>query len=388
MDTFLGYRRDTGCGGIRNYVLVISLVQCANSTAQKIAQRCDVPAITIDTGCGEAEEQAQKTNLGLIRAGQHPNVYGVLLVSLGCQWIDPRQIRREIEQTGKPVEHLCIQEEQGMYRTIEKGVEVVTRLQQQALQQPREALPLSQLVVSLNSGGSDWTSAISANTVVGVASDLIIERGGSVIGGGVRGMPGDESYTVELAVNHRLGCQILDMVEEYCEDLYRLTGERVSDINPTPGNKAGGITTLAEKAIGNSKMQGTAPLQGLLSPGDLVPYPGAWFLDERHGGNDTYLTTAFAMCHAQLMLFTTGKGTPQGNAVMPLVKITGNPETERALGQEIIDYSSGAVLEGALSIPAAGEELYKTVLAVAGGRLTKAELFGDYSYLIPPGTKI
>lgn len=110
-----------------------------------------------------------------------------------------------------------------------------------AAQQERQEFPLSKLVVSLNSGGSDWTSSISANTVAGVASDLVISNGGSVIGGGVRGMPGDENYTVDLAVNHKLGCKILDMVEEYCQDLFEITGERVSDVNPTPGNKMGGM---------------------------------------------------------------------------------------------------------------------------------------------------
>lgn len=388
MQTFMGYERSDGTVGIRNYTLVISLVQCANSTVNKIADQCGATAITIDTGCGEFEDQAQKTNLGLICAGSSPNVYGVLLVSLGCQWTDPELIKKEIEKTGKQVYHLCIQDERGMKNTIEKGVKIVKQMQKMAAQQERQEFPLSKLVVSLNSGGSDWTSSISANTVAGVASDLVISNGGSVIGGGVRGMPGDENYTVDLAVNHELGCKILDMVEEYCQDLFEITGERVSDVNPTPGNKMGGITTMAEKAIGNSKMQGTAPLQGLLELGERVPYPGAWFIDERHGGNDVYLTTAFAMCGANLMLFTTGKGTPQGNAVMPLIKITGNPMTNRILGKEIVDFSSGDVLEGKRSIQQAGEDLYKCIIEVANGKLTKAEIFGDYSYATPPASKI
>ncbi len=388
MQTFMGYGRGDGSVGIRNYVLVISLVQCANSTVHKIADRCNVAAITIDTGCGEFEDQALKTNLGLICAGSSPNVYGVLLVSLGCQWTDAALIQKEIEKASKKVYHLCIQDEGGMKNTIEKGAAIVERLKKEAGAQPREEFPLSKLVVSLNSGGSDWTSSISANTAAGVASDLIIENGGSVIGGGVRGMPGDESYTVDLAVSYELGCRVLDMVEEYCEDLYRITGERVSDVNPTPGNKAGGITTMAEKAIGNSEMQGTAPLQGFVEVGSRVLYPGAWFIDERHGGNDVYLTTAFAMCGANLMIFTTGKGTPMGNAVMPLLKVTGNPDTDRILGEEMIDFCSGDILEGKRSIEQAGEDLYRTIIDVANGKLTKAEIFGDFSYATPPATKI
>ena len=121
METFMGYPRCDGTVGIRNYVLVISLVQCANSTVNKIALQCGVPAITIDTGCGEFAQQAERTNLGLICAGTSPNVYGVLLVSLGCQWTDPELMYNTMKAAGKQVYHLCIQEEHGMQSTIEKA---------------------------------------------------------------------------------------------------------------------------------------------------------------------------------------------------------------------------------------------------------------------------
>lgn len=388
MKTIKAYKRGNGTFGIRNYVLIISLVQCANSTVHKIAARCNVPVVTIDTGCGEFDEQAQRTNLGLICAGCSPNVYGVLLISLGCQWTDPELIQTEIEKYGVKVHHLCIQQEQGMANTIEKGVTIIENLKQEASSQPREDCDISSLTISLNSGGSDWTSSISANTIAGVASDLVIASGGSCIGGGVRGMPGDESYTVDLAVSHELGCKILDMVEEFSHDMYEITGQKISDVNPTPGNKEGGITTMAEKAIGNSKMQGTAPLQGLIEIGQRPPYPGAWFIDERHGGNDVYLTTAFAMCGAHLMLFTTGTGTPIGNAVMPLIKITGNPQTNSVLGKEMIDFTGEDVLTGKKTIEECGKDLFELIIEVAEGKETKAEIFGDYSYAAPPAGKI
>ena len=384
----MGYGRSDGTVGIRNYILVESLVQCADSTVEKIAALTGAHPIRTAAGCGEFDDAAERTNLGLICAGRNPNVYGVLLVSLGCQWTDPELIKREIESSGTVVYHLCIQDEGGMQKTIEHGVQLVRKMQEEANRLKREAFPLSKLVISLNSGGSDWTSSVSANPVCGEAGDMLISNGGSVIGGGTRGMPGDESYTCELAVNKELGLKILDMVNEYCEDVYKLTGERVEDVNPTPGNKAGGITTLAEKAIGNSKMQGTAPLQGLLELGERPPYQGAWFIDERHGGNDTYLTTAFAMCGANLMLFTTGRGTPQGNAVMPIIKITGNKNTEILLGSEMIDYSCSDILDGSKSAAECGRELYELVLKVAGGETTKAEDFGDFSYAAPPVGKL
>lgn len=388
MKHFMGYGRADGTVGIRNYILVESLVQCADSTVEKIASLTGAHPIRTAAGCGEFDDAAERTNLGLICAGRNPNVYGVLLISLGCQWTDPELIKREIESSGTKVYHLCIQEEGGMRKTIEHGVQLVRKMQAEAEKLEREAFPLSKLVISLNSGGSDWTSSISANPVCGEAGDMLIADGGSVIGGGTRGMPGDESYTCELAVSRELGLRILDMVDEYCEDVYKMTGERVEDVNPTPGNKAGGITTLAEKAIGNSKMQGTAPLQGLLELGERPPYPGAWFIDERHGGNDTYLTTAFAMCGANLMLFTTGRGTPQGNAVMPIIKITGNPDTESVLGEEMIDYSCAAILDGSKDVKECGRELYELIIKTAEGMVTKAEDFGDFSYAAPPVGKL
>jgi len=388
MDTFLGYPRPDGRCGIRNTVLVLSLVQCANSTVEKISAATGAPKILIDGGCGEFEDQAGRTNLGLIRAGGHPNVYGVLLVSLGCQWTDPGLIQREIEKTGARVFHLSIQEEGGMEAVIRLGTEKVRRMQAEAEAVPRVPCPLSGLVVSLNSGGSDWTSAAAANAVAGYAADRVISAGGAVLGGGVRGMPGDESYTVGLAKTHALGCQVLDMVEEYRRDLQAITGQKLSEVNPSPGNKEGGITTMAEKAMGNSKMQGVSPLSGLLETGQPVPGPGAWFLDERHGGNDTYLTTAMAMSGAHLMLFTTGRGTPQGNAVMPVLKITANGETDARLGREMIDFSAAGAVTGEQTVEEAGEALYRFILRVASGEATKAERFGDFSYLTPPATKI
>ena len=384
MQTLMGYPRSDGRFGIRNYVIVISLVQCANGTVTKIANACDVAPITIDTGCGDYEAAANKVNLGLIRAGQHPNVYGVLLVSLGCQWINADEIAAEIAKCGKRVEHICIQDEGGMKNSVAKGIALVEDMKKEAAAQQRVEFPMRDLVVGLNAGGSDWTSGIAANISVGAASDLVWEKGGgSIIGGGVRFIPGDERYHCDRAVTYEAGLAVLDALDEYCHDLIEFTGQSVSEVNPTPGNKAGGITTLAEKAMGTVKLHGHVPLSGVLQTGDHVPHPGGWFLDERHGANDMYSTTACAMTGAHVMFLTTGRGTPHGNAVMPVIKVTGNPETARRL-EEFIDYSCGDILSAKKTPQQCGQELFELLVEVCNGKEIKAEENGDWSYGIPP----
>lgn len=385
--TFMGYPRADGRVGIRNYVLVLSLIQCSNSVAHKVATACGVPAITIETGCGEFADQEARTNLGLIRAGQHPNVYGVLLLTLGCQWTDEGHIGGEIAKGGARVRHLCIQREGGYARTVEKGIGLVRQMQAEAAAVQRAECPVSGLVVGNYCGGSDWTSSLAANPVAGEATDILVANGGATMTCGVRGAPGGEGHLVDNAVSFAVGCQILDIVDEYRRDVLELTGQSIAEVNPTPGNKEGGITTLCEKAIGNMKLSGHAAIHGVLQMGDAAAGPGAWFLDNRQGGNDVYATTALAMGGCHLQLFTTGLGTPLGNAVSTTIKITGNRDTDAVLGEEMVDYCGAPILEGTQTVEQAGRELYDLLLEVAEGRETKAEEMGDWSYTTPPWGK-
>ena len=385
--TIMGYKRSNKKFGIRNNVIIISLVQCANGTVTKIANKCDIAPITIDTGCGEFKDKAERTNLGLIRAGGHPNVYGVLLVSLGCQWINPEYIAGEIEKTGTNVAHLCIQDEGGVERTVKKGISIINEMKKEASAQKREECPFSDLVISVYCGGSDWTSSLAANNIVGEVSDLVIDNGGSSISCGVRGMPGNEKHMIDNAVNYKVGCQILEIVEEYRHDVFKMTGQSISDVNPTPGNKKGGVTTLCEKAVGNNELIGSSTIQGVLQVGDTIPYSGSWFVDNRQGGNDVYASTALAIGGSHIQLFTTGMGTPLGNAVMPVLKITGNGETFKILN-EMIDYSGAPLLKGEKNFKQCCDELFDLLIETANGKTTKAEKLCDYSYVTPPYGKI
>ena len=385
----MGYRRRQGRFGIRNRVLVISLVQCANGAVMQIASRCGVPAITINTGCGEYHDQENRTNLGLIRAGQHPNTYGVLLVSLGCQWTNPQLIAAEIEKYGTKVFHLCIQDEGGVKNTVEKGTKLVEQMLAEGAAMPREPFPISDLIVSVYCGGSDWSSSLAANVTTGEAADIFGDNGAAIVSAGVRGMPGNERHLVELAENYEVGERILGIVEEYRNDVLNMTGQSIADVNPTPGNKAHGITTLCEKAIGNLELSGNrTKVVGVLEMGEDVPSGGQWLLDNRQGGNDVYATTALAMTGAHICLFTTGRGTPLGNAASVTIKITGNPDTYSRLGKEMIDFDASPVISQHRDYREMGRELYQMALDVANGAETKAEKMEDFSWVTPPFGKI
>ncbi|MCI8513150.1 MAG: UxaA family hydrolase [Lachnospiraceae bacterium] len=377
----MGYKRADGRIGIRNYVLVLSMVHCSNTVAQRIAFRTGAHAVVHDFGCVEFEDRHARTRLGLLKAALNPNVYGVLLVGLGCEQTDAASLLQEIRQTGKPVYYVGIQEEGGSKTAEEKGCRIVEHLVEEANDQKREAVPLSGLVVGVQCGGSDWTTGLAGNSTIGAMTDRIVADGGSVIMSEVPGFPGSEHIVAERAVNYEVGLQVIDMCDDLRKEFLEAHGQTIEEVNPTPGNKAGGITTLVEKSMGNIKKMGVSPVQGLIYAGEDIPHPGLWVLDLRADGPDSNSTTGFAMSGAVMTVFSTGRGTPMGNAVMPVLKLTGNPGRYEKLAG-ILDFNAGVVLEGA-DIKKTAETLYEMVIEVAEGKETKSEQNGDFEYTIP-----
>ena len=379
-ETIMGYPRADGRFGIRNYVIVISLVQCSNTAAQKIALGCgDIPAIVVEAACGEFAERFARTRQGFISAGIHPNVYGVLLLSLGCQQADPQDIADEIAKYGKEVHQLCIQTDGGQTKVIEKGIEIVKGMQQRAAEQKRVPCSITGLQLGGYNGGSDWTSGLSANPVVGDALDVHDVVGGIIVGGGGRGGKPAKAASLEVAL------EMLEIGRRFNEDCTARSGKGLSEVNPTPGNKAGGLTTLTEKNLGSEKTGGHAKVRKIIMPGEIPPGPGCYSVNQPQGANDSYAVTTQAMAGNHLCLFTTGRGNPIGNAVMPSVKVTGNPVTYANL-QEFFDYNAAPVLRGEKSVEEAGLELYEKILDICDGELTCSEKLHDWSYTIPHGT--
>lgn len=379
----MAYKRPNGSFGIRNYVLILSMVQCSNSVASQIAQKTEAVAITHDHGCVESEAEHSRTCLGLIRAAENPNVHSVLMVGLGCEQTDHKAIMKEIQKEGKSVEYISIQQEGGVPEAISKGITIVKQMKRKAQAQNREEMPLKGLVVGVQCGGSDWTTALSGNTTIGRMSDLVVKNGGSILMSEVHGFPGSEHIVAENAVNYEVGLSILNLVNELRSEYKQRTGQTIEEVNPTQGNKAGGITTLVEKSMGNVKKMGSTPVQGIIKLGEKVPHPGVWILDNRSEGPDSLNITGFAMSGAHVVVFSSGRGTPVGNAVMPIVKITGNPKSYEAM-KSLFDFNAGVVLNGE-NLDKAGQQLFDIVIKKSCGELTKSEFNNNTEYTIPRG---
>lgn len=314
----MGYERADGSVGIRNYILVLSMVNCSNTVAQQIAAKTGAHVIPIDCGCVEVADHHRRTCLALTAAALNPNVYAAVLVGLGCEQTDHDKILADIAASGKPVSYIGIQECGGPQNAVAKGIAMVENYQAQAAGLPRKEFPLSKLVLAVQCGGSDWTTALSGNITIGEMTDLVVAEGGSVIIGEVPGFPGSEHILAERSVTPQVGLEVIQMCDELRAEYVEAHGQTIEEMNPTPGNKAGGITTLVEKSMGNIKKIGTrSPVQGLIRAGEHVPHPGVWILDLRAPGIDGNATSGFAMSGAHMDVFSTGRGSPLGNAVMP-----------------------------------------------------------------------
>ncbi len=380
--TFNGYTRADGQIGIRNYVLVVSMVHCSNTVTQQIAWKTGAHAITHDFGCAEFTDKHARTRLALISAVMNPNVYAAVLVGLGCEQTDHESMMEEIKASGKSVSYVGIQESGGSKEAVIKGCRLAEEYLKEARRQKREPCPISRLVVGVQCGGSDWTTALSGNITIGAMTDLLVGEGGSVIISEVGGFPGSEHILADRAVNKKVGLQIIRMCDELREEYVRLHGQTIEEVNPTPGNKAGGITTLTEKSMGNVKKMGTSSkIQGLIYAGEHVPSAGLWMLDLRAPVVDGNATSGFGMAGAHMDIFSTGRGTPMGNAVMPVLKLTGNSRSYEEM-KGLFDFNAGIVLEG-VSVKEAGEMLLDMVIEIANGEETKSEINEDFEFIIP-----
>jgi len=378
-DTIMGYPRKKGPFGIRNQVVVISIIQCANNAVQRIAAACHAPFVVIEAACGEFPGRAERTTQGFISAGLHPNVYGALVVSLGCQWTKPEDVMGPIREAGRECHHLCIQEDGGFAKVVEEGIKLVRQMQENAAKQEKVPCPVSGLIIGGYNGGSDWTSGVSGNPVIGEALDWHDANGGILVH--IAGRGGEP----ETAASYEVAKQLVAQARFFNEDCRRRSGVGLSEVNPSPGNKAGGLTTYREKNLGSHMTAGHAKIRKVIFPGEIPEEPGAYAVNQAQGANDSYAVTSLAMCGAHIIIFGTGRGNPIGCLGTVVIKQTGNPEITRKLW-EMLDYSAAPVLEGKKTIEECGAELYELVIDVADGKITKAEMLEDYSYTIPHGT--
>ncbi len=377
--TFMGFRRPGGKVGIRNHLLVLPTSVCASQVAAAIARSIlGAVAACHAYGCCQLGADAHLTFRTLLHTAANPNVGATVVVGLGCEGLEPLAMFRAVERLGKPASHLVIQEEGGTSQAVARGVAVARALAEYLLAQAREEAHVGELILGLECGGSDTTSGLAANPALGVASDRLIALGGTSLLSETTESIGAEHVLARRAVSEAVRTRLLAIVRA-CEARALQMGEDLRGSQPTPGNIAGGISSLEEKSLGCIHKAGSAPVQGVLGYAETLPGRGLYVMDTP--GQDVESMAGMAAGGVQVMVFTTGRGTPAGNPVMPVIKVTANRRTAERM-RENIDLDLSDILEGAVTIPEAGGRIFDEMLRVANGKLTKAELLGHTEFSI------
>jgi altronate hydrolase len=380
--TFRGYRRSDGRVGTRNYVAVISSVNCSASASRYVAQRFSpdalgafphvdgVMAVTHKSGCCFGTDGPEREFLRRVLAGfaRHPNVAAYVLIGLGCEG---NQVRDLIEkaQLGDPCS-LIIQEHGGLAETVGAGVEAVAKLLPLANECRRQEVPASKLMVALQCGGSDAWSGVTANPALGYASDLLVSQGGTVVLGETPEMYGAEQLLVRRAVSDEVRDKLMDRIHWW--EQYVAANGVTLDNNPSPGNKVGGLTTIYEKSLGAVAKSGTTPLTDVVGYAEPVCSRGLVHMDTP--GYDPVSVTGQVAGGCTLVAFTTGRGSVFGCRPSPTIKIaTTSGLAARMPGD--MDVDAGRILSGT-SVGDVGREIFELMLAAASGQHTKSESHG------------
>lgn len=376
-----GYLRPDGRKGVRNLVLVIYTVECAQFVAHAIgAGEEDVHVIGFP-GCYD-NQYAVRLILALAR---HPNVGAVLAVGLGCEWTRPDLIAEKTREAGRPSDWFYIQDAGGTSKSVAKGKEIVKRLKTE-MSAERVEMGMEDLVVGCECGGSDGTSGLAGNPVVGAFFDRLVDAGGTAIFEEIVEMIGLKPILEARAAHETARAQLAetyDNAERYCRE--------VRQYSVSPGNFAGGLTTIEEKSMGAFAKSGSRPIQGVIKVAEAPPSPGLWLLnsapDPHFMGfgytnpNDTEGIMDLIATGAQIVLFVTGRGSVIGSPIAPLIKITGNSKTYQRM-EEDMDFDAGRILSGEISMAEAASELENMVCQVAAGQPSKPEALGHREYLL------
>lgn len=374
-----GYKRENGRYGIRNYLLILPASVCSSDTAKRIADNID-GAISIPNqhGCCQIGDDYLNTVRTLVGFAKNPNVGAVLIVGLGCEGIQAGVLKEQIEESGKPVEAITIQQEGGTIKAIAKGTEIASRLAAHVRKQQKVEFDISELVLGLECGGSDPTSGLASNPTIGVASDKLVSLGGSSILSETTEVIGAEHLIAARFEDVKAREKFLQMVKNV-EAHSAASGNDLREGQPTPGNKEGGLTTIEEKSLGCMHKAGNSPFTGVLEYGEEIPHDkkGLYFMDSP--GQDIDSITGMVASGAQIIVFSTGRGTPTGSPIAPVIKITGNTGTYNNMIDNI-DINAGKIITEGVSLPDMGEELFDLMVRVCNGEPTKAEALGHREF--------
>lgn len=372
-ETFMGYEREDGSIGTRNHVAILPSVVCANEVAGRIEGRVEnARAFLHHQGCIQMGKDLEMTHRALVGFGSNPNCHSVLVVSLGCEAIDPERLADDIARTGKRVEVVGIHREGGTLRAIEKGVRIAGEMAREASEIERKEADLSALTIGIKCGASDTTSGIASNPASGVAADMLIDCGGRIIIGETTEIIGAEHILARRAVSEEVAEKLLEIVRDIEKEGMSM-GVDIRGSQPTPGNIRGGLSTIEEKSIGAIAKAGSRPLVEVISYAEQPSKNGLIVMDSP--GREVEVVSGFMASGAQLVVFSTGLCAPFGLPVVPVMKVTGNPKTAETMADDI-DVDVSGIITGSESLESAGKRLFSEIIEVASGKRTRAETLG------------
>jgi len=379
--TFAGYRRPDGRVGVRNHLLVVPTVICSSVVAERVAAALApiATALPHTAGCGQLGPDMHTTHETLAAYCGHPNVGAVLVIALGCEQVVAQHLADAARAAGKPAHIVAIQTEGGTVRTTARATEIAARLAAELADTPRVECDAASLILSVKCGGSDYTSGLASNPALGRVADRLVELGGSAVLGEIAEIMGAEHLLAARAPDPATAGRLLRVINRVETEAMAL-GLDIRGTQPSPGNIRGGLTTIEEKSLGATHKGGErTPLADVVGYSAPIVRKGLTVMDTP--GLDVESVTGMVGGGAQVVVFTTGLGTPTGNPIAPVIKITGNARTAASMADNI-DLDVSGVLDHRETLDEAAGRLFDEVLAVCAGRPTAAERLGFREFAI------
>jgi altronate dehydratase large subunit len=378
---FLGYQRADGRVGVRNHVLVVPTVICAAVVAERIAASIAPIGAALPhlAGCGQLGPDMTATHDTLAAYCRHPNVGAVLVVALGCEQVVAQYLADVARQAGKPAQIVAIQAEGGTVRATARGVAIAREMAETVGREDRRWCHVSSLILSVKCGGSDYTSGLASNPAVGRVADRMADLGGAVVLGEIAEIMGAEHLLAERAASREAAGHLLRVVSRV-EAEARALGLDIRGTQPSPGNIRGGLTTIEEKSLGATHKAGERTrLEAVVGYSAPITSKGLTVMDTP--GLDVESVTGMVGGGAQVVMFTTGLGTPTGNPIAPVIKITGNARTATTMADNL-DVDVSGVMSETESLGTAADRLFEHLLTVCSGTPTAAERLGHREFAI------